>query len=83
MTVPDRAVANHYSASQEFRHEVIRSPDFSMDQQGTDSTGHGTHVVGIVASQSFGVAKQAKIVDVKVVKGGGAGSAQSYQSGLQ
>ncbi|OIW23310.1 subtilisin-like protein [Coniochaeta ligniaria NRRL 30616] len=69
--------------TKEFRHEVIHSPNFSIDQRGTDSTGHGTHVAGIVASQSFGVAKQAKIVDVKVVKGGGAGSAQSCQSGLQ
>ncbi|OIW30878.1 hypothetical protein CONLIGDRAFT_293353 [Coniochaeta ligniaria NRRL 30616] len=37
----------------------------------------------LIRQESFGVAKEAKIADVKVVKGGGAGGASSCQSGLQ
>lgn len=34
-----------------------------------DHFGHGTHVAGTIASNSYGVAKKATIVDVKVVRG--------------
>lgn len=33
-----------------------------------DKQGHGTHIAGIIAGQTFGVAKEANIVAVKVVK---------------
>lgn len=35
----------------------------------TDSLGHGTHVSGTIASKSYGVAKKAKIISVKVFVG--------------
>lgn len=38
----------------------------------TDNTGHGTHVACIVGNGPFGLAKEAKIADVKVLKGRGA-----------
>ncbi|PHH67482.1 hypothetical protein CDD82_1444 [Ophiocordyceps australis] len=37
-----------------------------------DSNGHGTHVAGIIASKTYGVAKMAKIVSVKVFAPDGA-----------
>ncbi|KAK6957976.1 hypothetical protein Daesc_000768 [Daldinia eschscholtzii] len=36
-----------------------------------DHFGHGTHVAGTIASKTYGVAKKATIVDVKVVRGEG------------
>ncbi|KAK6526445.1 Basic amino-acid permease [Orbilia ellipsospora] len=32
-----------------------------------DTVGHGTHVAGIIASKSYGVAKKAKVISVKVI----------------
>lgn len=32
----------------------------------TDNSGHGTHVAGIIGSKSFGVAKRAELIAVKV-----------------
>ncbi|KAJ4164436.1 hypothetical protein LMH87_006112 [Akanthomyces muscarius] len=37
--------------------------------QDTDTLGHGTHVSGTIASKSYGVAKKASIVSVKVFSG--------------
>ncbi|OTA56515.1 subtilisin-like serine protease pepD [Hypoxylon sp. EC38] len=34
-----------------------------------DNFGHGTHVAGTIASNTYGVAKKATIIDVKVVRG--------------
>lgn len=34
-----------------------------------DTIGHGTHVAGTIASRTFGVAKKANIIDVKVFSG--------------
>lgn len=35
----------------------------------TDTSGHGTHVSGTVAGKTYGVAKKARLVNVKVFQG--------------
>lgn len=46
-----------------------------------DTIGHGTHVAGTVAGATFGVAKKAKIVSVKVFAGS-SGSASEVMAGF-
>jgi len=53
------------------------------DGRGTeDCNGHGTHVAGTVAGASFGVAKGATIVAIRVLDCNGAGFASSVVSGI-
>ncbi|WEW55769.1 Secreted subtilisin-like serine protease sub9 [Emydomyces testavorans] len=47
-----------------------------------DENGHGTHTAGTFAGTTFGVAKQANIVAVKVLNGRGRGSASGIISGM-
>jgi hypothetical protein len=47
-----------------------------------DCNGHGTHVAGTVAGSSYGVAKSARIVAVRVLDCNGAGFASSVVSGI-
>ncbi|PSN67726.1 subtilisin-like protein [Corynespora cassiicola Philippines] len=47
-----------------------------------DNSGHGTHVAGIIVSRTYGVAKKAIVVDVKVANKMGHVTADSVISGL-
>ncbi|WP_117210672.1 S8 family peptidase [Allorhizocola rhizosphaerae] len=66
----------------------IGHPDFGgrarygwdfVDNDGiaNDCTGHGTHIAGIIGGSVHGVAKQAKLVAVRVLSGGACGGASS------
>ena len=48
----------------------------------TDCNGHGTHVAGTIGSTTFGVAKQAPLVPVKVLDCAGSGSNAGVIAGL-
>ena len=53
------------------------------DRQGTqDCNGHGTHVAGTAAGATFGVAKGATIVPVRVMDCAGAGDVSSVLAGI-
>jgi len=47
-----------------------------------DDNGHGTHCAGTLGGTSVGVAKQAKLVAVKVLNGGGSGSTSDIIAAL-
>lgn len=44
------------------------------DRTAADTNGHGTHVAGTIAGTRYGVAKQAKVVAVRVLDKAGAGT---------
>lgn len=48
----------------------------------TDSHGHGTHCAGTIGSKTYGVAKKAEIVAVKVLGSGGQGSMSDVTAGV-
>lgn len=48
----------------------------------TDRNGHGTHVAGTVAGSTYGVAKAATLVPVRVLDASGSGSTSGVISGL-
>lgn len=52
------------------------------DGQNTDCQGHGTHVAGTVGSSTWGVAKDVKLVAVKVLNCQGSGSNSGILAGM-
>ncbi|MCW7942035.1 serine protease [Streptomyces hygroscopicus] len=52
------------------------------DNVAQDGNGHGTHVAGTVAGSSYGVAKKAKIVAVRVLDNSGSGTTDEVIAGI-
>lgn len=49
----------------------------------TDTNGHGTHVAGTVMSKTYGIAKKAKAVAVRVLGNDGSGTTAGVIAGIQ
>lgn len=54
----------------------------AVDDINTDCLGHGTHVAGIVGSQTYGVAKNITLVAIKVLDCTGEGTTATIADGL-
>ncbi|KAK8132006.1 peptidase S8/S53 domain-containing protein [Apiospora kogelbergensis] len=66
----------------EFQGRAEQAANF-VNKVDTDENGHGSHVSGTIAGATFGVAKKAKIVGVKVLGADGGGSNSGVLQGLQ
>eukprot|EP00188_Purpureofilum_apyrenoidigerum_P002150 Plantae.Rhodophyta-Purpureofilum_apyrenoidigerum.ctg22997.p1 GENE.Plantae.Rhodophyta-Purpureofilum_apyrenoidigerum.ctg22997~~Plantae.Rhodophyta-Purpureofilum_apyrenoidigerum.ctg22997.p1 ORF type:complete len:526 (-),score=50.64 Plantae.Rhodophyta-Purpureofilum_apyrenoidigerum.ctg22997:176-1699(-) len=56
--------------------------DFT-DSEGLDRDGHGSHVAGIAAGRTYGVAKKANVISVKVLSDSGEGSFGEVFRGME
>lgn len=54
----------------------------TVDSATTDGNGHGTHCAGTIGGTTYGMAKSAKLVAVKVLSDSGSGSTQSVIDGI-
>jgi len=66
----------------EFEGRARFAQTFGEGVPGVDRHGHGTHVAGIAASKSFGVAKKSNIVAVKVMGDDGHGDTSNIIAGI-
>lgn len=58
----------------DFEGRASYGPDYiNNDEESADDNGHGTHTAGTAVGKTFGVAKKATVVGIKVLDGGGSG----------
>jgi serine protease len=88
--VADGTGANAYvidtgilTTHQEFQGRASSGYDFvDNDSDATDCNGHGTHVSGTIGSKSYGVAKNVKLIGVRVLDCGGSGTYAGVIAGV-
>jgi subtilisin family serine protease len=71
-----------YTANVEFGNRAVWGTN-TVDSAKTDGNGHGTHCAGTIGGNTYGMAKGAKLVAVKVLSDSGSGSTAGVISGIQ
>lgn len=78
--VIDTGILNNHN---EFQGRASSGYDFvDKDSDSTDCNGHGTHVAGTIGGKTFGVAKNVKLVGVRVLDCNGSGSYSGVIAGV-
>ena len=78
--VIDTGVNIHH---EEFEGRAVWGATIPYGDPDEDGNGHGTHVAGTIASKTYGVAKKAKIVAVKVLRSNGSGTMSDVLKGVE
>ncbi|RKF62730.1 Subtilisin-like protease 2 [Golovinomyces cichoracearum] len=71
-----------YAEHSEFNGRASMGANFVSGSANTDENGHGTHCAGTIGGSTYGVAKNATIVAVKVLNAEGSGSNSGVISGI-
>ncbi|KAK3293135.1 serine protease [Chaetomium fimeti] len=66
----------------DFKGRAIWGTNFIASSSDSDEDGHGTHVAGVIAGKTYGVAKNATVIAVKVLDKTGTGSMSGLLQGL-
>ena len=66
----------------DFGGRAVWGKTIPLDDEDIDGNGHGTHCAGIIGSKTYGVAKKAKLVAVKVLSTSGFGSNSDVIAGV-
>ena len=68
---------------EDFEGRAVWGATIPVGDEDEDGNGHGTHVAGTIASKTYGVAKKAKIVAVKVLRSNGSGTMSDVLKGVE
>ena len=66
----------------EFEGRAIWGKTIPQNDEDVDGNGHGTHCAGTIASKSYGVAKAAHVIAVKVLGSNGSGTMSDVLAGV-
>jgi cerevisin len=72
-----------YIDHDEFEGRALWGITIPKGEDDVDGNGHGTHCAGTIAGKTFGVAKKANIIAVKVLDAGGGGTVSDVIKGIE
>ncbi|OLY79569.1 Subtilisin-like protease [Smittium mucronatum] len=72
-----------YIQNSDFQGRAVWGKTLVSGQPDSDGNGHGTHVAGTIGSKTYGVAKNSKLVAVKVFDDSGSGYLSDVIAGVQ
>jgi len=70
------------SKHREFTGRAVLGGDFVNEADENDMNGHGSHCSGVATGSTYGIAKEATIIGVKVLSGSGSGSYDNVVNGI-